>query len=211
MCVHLSVLSQNCEKWLLALSGLSFRMEQLGSHWTDFHEILFMHIFRKFVEKIQVSLKSVKNNRYSTWRTMYNFLSNLDQFFLEWEMFETKFVEKIKPHVLCSITFFSSKMVTFMRWYGKHIAETDRPQMMRMHIACLITKATETHSEYVILIAFPQQRYLRRAVFHVTLCVRCLSFIEQYVYLSHSDQACSNVISSDLNFGDVQFEFRQGH
>ena len=40
--------------------------------------------------------------------------------------------------------------------------------------------------------------------------VSCI-FIEKSVYLSHSDEACSNVISSDLNFEDVQFEFRQGH
>ena len=32
-------------------------MRQLGSHWTDFHEILHLSIFRKSVEKIQVSLK----------------------------------------------------------------------------------------------------------------------------------------------------------
>jgi len=36
-------------------------MEQLGSHWTDFHEILYLSIFGKFVEKIQVSLKCEKN------------------------------------------------------------------------------------------------------------------------------------------------------
>jgi len=34
---------QNCEERLLGLSCLSLhpsvRMEQLGSHWTDFHEI----------------------------------------------------------------------------------------------------------------------------------------------------------------------------
>jgi hypothetical protein len=40
----------------------------------------------------------------------------------------------------------------------KNIAEPDRPQMMGMHIACWIPKATDTHSEYVILIAFPQQQ-----------------------------------------------------
>jgi hypothetical protein len=34
------------------------------------------------------------------------FLSDLAQFFLEWEMFQTKFVEKIKTHILCSVTFF---------------------------------------------------------------------------------------------------------
>ena len=30
----------------------------------------------------------------------------------------------------------------------------------RMHIACWMTKATNTHSEYVILIAFPLQQWL---------------------------------------------------
>jgi len=39
----------------------SLRTEQLGSHRTDFHEILFEY-FPKTVEKIQVSLKSDKNN-----------------------------------------------------------------------------------------------------------------------------------------------------
>ena len=42
----------------------SVRIEQLGSHWTDFHEIWYMSIFRKSVEKIQVSLRSDKNSGY---------------------------------------------------------------------------------------------------------------------------------------------------
>jgi hypothetical protein len=40
------------------------RMEQLDSHWTDFDEICFLGLFRKSVEKIQVLLKSDKNNEY---------------------------------------------------------------------------------------------------------------------------------------------------
>ena len=36
-------------------------MEQLGSHWKDFHEILYLSIFRKTVEKIKVSLQSEEN------------------------------------------------------------------------------------------------------------------------------------------------------
>jgi hypothetical protein len=52
--------SRSFEKRLLASSCLSvcpsICMEQLGSHWTDFHEILYLSIFRKSVEKIQVSL-----------------------------------------------------------------------------------------------------------------------------------------------------------
>ena len=43
---------------------LSVRMEQLGSHWTNFHEILYLSIFRNSIEKIRVSLKSDKNNGY---------------------------------------------------------------------------------------------------------------------------------------------------
>jgi len=33
---------------------------ELGSHWTDFHDILYLSIFRKSVKKIQVCLKSDK-------------------------------------------------------------------------------------------------------------------------------------------------------
>jgi hypothetical protein len=44
----------------------SFRTEQLGSHWTNFHVIRYLNIFRKSVEKIQVLLKSDKNKEYST-------------------------------------------------------------------------------------------------------------------------------------------------
>jgi hypothetical protein len=45
---------------------LSGRMEQLGSHWTDFHEIWYLGIFRKSVMKIQFSLQCNKNNGYIT-------------------------------------------------------------------------------------------------------------------------------------------------
>jgi len=34
----------------------------LGSHWTDFHDNLYVGVFRKFVEKIQVSFKSGPNS-----------------------------------------------------------------------------------------------------------------------------------------------------
>jgi hypothetical protein len=42
------------------------RMEQLSSHWMDFHEIWYLGIFRKSVEKTKVSLKSDKNKGYFT-------------------------------------------------------------------------------------------------------------------------------------------------
>ena len=38
--------------------------------------------------------------------TNITFWSYLVQFLLEWEMFQTKFVQKIKTHILCSVAFF---------------------------------------------------------------------------------------------------------
>jgi len=44
----------------------SIHMEKLGSQWTDFHEILYLNIFRKYVEEIQAPLKADKNNGHFT-------------------------------------------------------------------------------------------------------------------------------------------------
>jgi hypothetical protein len=46
----------------------------------------------------------------------------------------------------------------------KNIVEPERPQMtvQHTHIACWIPKATNTHSEYVILISFPLQQWLHK-------------------------------------------------
>jgi len=44
----------------------------------------------------------------------------------------------------------------------KNIEQPGRPQMTiwRTHIACCVTKATNTHSKYVIFITFPPQQWL---------------------------------------------------
>ena len=42
----------------------SVRMEQLCSHWKDFHEIWNLNIFKSSVDKMQLSWKSDKNNGY---------------------------------------------------------------------------------------------------------------------------------------------------
>ena len=77
----------------------SIHMEQLGSHWLDFHEIWYLSIFRKSVQKNQVSLNS-NNNGYFTLKSNIHFWSYFAQFNLEWEMFQTKVVEKIKMHLI---------------------------------------------------------------------------------------------------------------
>jgi len=51
-------------------------------------------------------------------------------------MFHTKVVEKIKAHVLCSVTFFKNRAFYEIMW--KNIVELVGPQMTiwHMHIAC---------------------------------------------------------------------------
>jgi hypothetical protein len=79
-------------------------------------------------------------------------------------MFHATVVEIIETHVSVSVTFFfENRTVYERRW--KITVEPDRPQMTiwRMRIACWITKATNTHSEYVIIIAFPLQQWLQES------------------------------------------------
>jgi hypothetical protein len=64
-------------------------------------------------EKIQVSLQSDKNSR-TLCEDRYTFWSYLTHFFLEWEMFQTKVVKKIKTHFIFS-NFFFKKIVPLMR------------------------------------------------------------------------------------------------
>jgi hypothetical protein len=76
-------------------------------------------------------------------------------------MFQTKVVEKLRTRILRSIFFFS-KNLQFEK-IRKNVAEPGMSQITiwRMRFACWIPKATDTHSKYVILIAFPLQHWLQ--------------------------------------------------
>jgi len=47
----------------------------------------------------------------------------------------------------------------------------------RLHFACWVTMAADTHSEYVILIAFPRQQWLCERALLLCLDVPCLSCV----------------------------------
>jgi hypothetical protein len=87
-------------------------------------------------------------------------------------MFQIKVVEKIKTHILCSITFFFEDHVVY------EIMWKNMVQPWRMRMACWISKATDAHSEYVILIDFPLQQWLyeRASMLRYTY-IACLLFI----------------------------------
>jgi len=70
--------------------------------------------------------------------------------------------------------FFESRAIYEIMW--ENMVEPDRPQMTIWHVrfVCWISRATDAHSEYVTVIAFPRQQRLRQraSVLHVL----CLSF-----------------------------------
>jgi hypothetical protein len=58
--------------------------------------------------------------------------------------------------------FYSENHAFCEKW--KNLVQPDSPpndKTWPLRFACWITKATDTHSEYVILVAFPLQQWLR--------------------------------------------------
>jgi hypothetical protein len=74
---------------------------------------MFEYFSKKFWEYSSF-IKIWQEKRVLYVRIKNYFLSFLVQIFLDFEMFQTKFEEKIKTHILCSVTFFS-KILPFMR------------------------------------------------------------------------------------------------
>jgi hypothetical protein len=67
----------------------------------------------------------------------------------------------------------------------ENMVERGRAQVAiwRVRIACWIPKATNTHSEYVIFIAFPLQQWLHARA--LTLRYTCIAgLVYRYVYLT---------------------------
>jgi len=90
-------------------------------------------------------------------------------------MLQTKVVEKIKSRILFSVTFFFENISVYEVMWKKRV-EPERPQMTiwPMRISRWVPKSTNTHSQYVILLAFALQQWLNERT-SVTLYVHCLS------------------------------------
>jgi hypothetical protein len=67
-----------------------------------------------------------------------------------------------------------------------------------MHFACRITKATDTHSEYIILIAFPRQNWLSESAFN--LYVYCSYFYRKINTFLLSTRAALDCIWLTTNY-----------
>ena len=92
----------------------------------------------------------------------------------------------MKTHFLYLIIFFfENHAVCEIMWIN--IVESDPQQITiwHMHIECWIPKATNTHSECVIIIVFPRQQYVvTRKRLSVTFHTHCRLRFGTYVYVS---------------------------
>jgi len=79
--------------------------------------------------------------------------------------------------MIFNVFFFEYRALYEIMWENK--VDPDRPRMTnvirRMRIASCITKATDTHSEYTILIARPRRQWLRERASMLRLYIHLLS------------------------------------
>jgi hypothetical protein len=104
-------------------------------------------------------------------------MSNLAEFFLEWVLFQTKLQKKSKHEFYNQYLFLrkSCRLWNNVEKYCTAGQVTDDNIIRRMRVACWITKATNTHSDCLIVIAFPRQQRLReRASILCYMYIACL-------------------------------------
>jgi hypothetical protein len=138
---------------------------------------LIFEYFRKSVEKIQVTLKSDKNNGYSAIRPKHMFHHVYPQLFLEFEMFQTKVVVTTDTN-LCSITYCLKHCAIYeIMW--KTVVKPDRPQMtvrgvcnLRAGNLRLQTSIFQLFNTYY----FSTATMVVRTHMNVTLYAHCLSW-----------------------------------
>jgi hypothetical protein len=74
-------------------------------------------------------------------------------------MFQTKVVQKIKTHILGSVNFLFENLTLYeIMWKNTVEPGTIQRTIWRMCMACCISRAINTHSDCVILFAFPLQQ-----------------------------------------------------
>ena len=98
-------------------------------------------------------------------------------------MVQTKVVEKIKTHFMFN-GFFSLNRVYNLEKFCTARQATDDTIIRRVPFECWINKATYTHSEYVIFIAFPLQQRLHEPAWtlHYTY-IACLLLLKIFLLL----------------------------
>jgi hypothetical protein len=115
-------------------------VQHLGPNWTDFHEICCLNIFRIFIDKIQVSLKSDKIGGYFTLSPVYIF-EIISLVLLGMRNVSGRIYRENQNTSFVSNNFFPAENLVAYEIMWKNFVAPYRPQMTtwRMRIACWIT------------------------------------------------------------------------
>ena len=107
--------------------------------------------------------------------TFSHLWQSVAELFLKWEMFYTKVLEKIKTHILCSVTFFrkSCRLWDNVEKYSGAREVTDDNRKWSLRLACWISKVTRapTHTEKCWISTVTR---VSQMLFSVTLYVHCV-------------------------------------
>jgi hypothetical protein len=158
------------------LVRLFVRMEQLGSHWTDFYDtildvwVLFDNLSWHFkLHQNRTRMTTTLHKEQSTILTIScSFLCIMINI-------SKKYRENQNTHFMFNVLFFRK---TCRLWDNveKYCKDGQvKVTIRRRRIACTIPKSINTHAEYLILTAFPVQQWLHeRASMLRYTCIVCL-------------------------------------
>jgi hypothetical protein len=127
------------------------------------------------MEHIQVSIKSDKNYGY-LYQGLCTFVIISRSVLLRMKnVLDNSCRDKQNTHFVCNNFFPPENRIVYEKMW-KSVVQPGRSQMKirHMRIVCRITKAIDIHSEYVTLIAFPRQQWLRERVSMLRTYVFCL-------------------------------------
>jgi hypothetical protein len=124
---------------------------------------LISEYFSKGCFEIQLALKSDMSNEYFTWRPVHIYDSISLNFRTRNFAYKSRRVYQ-NTHFVFLTTFFWKSCCLWdnVETYSTARQATDRNIIRHMRIAHCTTTAIETHSEHVILTAFPWQQWLRK-------------------------------------------------
>ena len=165
-----------------AFAQLSVHTE-LGSCWKDLYEVSYMSIFRKSVEKIQISWKYDKNNGYFIWKPKYILIIPRSILLRMRNVLDTSCTENQNTDFMFHNLFFRKSFrlwdIVSKIWYSQTGHKRQQNKAQALYV---LAKATHTRREYVAPTAFPWQQRLRervsmsRYMYIACLLLACISF-----------------------------------
>ena len=113
--------------------------------------------------------------------------------------FSHKYFRKIQnAHFVFDNSFFLENRVVYEIMWKNMVQPTDNNKEERMRFACWINKAADTHSEYVIIIAFPLQQWLCDLSLNIMLNAHCHVLFNKQFRSELQKQICNQHVQVTL-------------